>query len=547
MNLSTLLACVTVLVIEVQGSLYFQNLGQLNPSPSYGHVHFVVDTSIIMKQLHSIDSAISYVRKSVHTITHRNVEHRAKNFLLKAHIDIGAMINEFQDLSQIVNESTSNQSRVKRFLGLLLAIGSISLSLFNQAEILHLQGEISDVVTRQNHIVDILQEHEVAVHKLQHDVLQIRDGFISLSNIVEESSAIAKIHDAEIEIVMALAELRRTMLCVQGGIQQLLNHRLPICFLNTTQVRISLDKLFLSAASQSLEPVSRHLSAFLQFETSFLLIKGKIHVYVHVPLINRKLLLDLMRFNNAPTQVSSTLTLQFAPTDNVLAIGQDGLHTTLTQEDVAQYTKYGRYFFANNAVTLNLDLNMTCLGTIYSQDHVNIRKVCPAKFSTASEMFINIAPGEYLFYTAAPQTLQVHCKSGIRHIAVKQSENIRLDNNCEVKSKQSLTRTGHNMNVESAINRWPAAWNVSGLLFDLDTSTLTEQVKKLKLINYPAMPIPDLHLLIQQGTHQETGHVWMTAAACIAASLVILIFCYLGYRYYNIHKQTQTQTPITQT
>ena len=146
------------LLLQVNGTLYFQHLGQLNPSPSYGHVHFVVDTNLISKQLQTLSSAIAYIRKSVHTITHRNVEHRAKNFLLKAHLDIESLINEFSDLCQIVNESTPDRARVKRFLGLLLAIGSLSMSLFNQAEITHLHGEISDVVTRQNHIVDILQE-----------------------------------------------------------------------------------------------------------------------------------------------------------------------------------------------------------------------------------------------------------------------------------------------------------------------------------------------------------------------------------------------------
>jgi hypothetical protein len=50
--------------------------------------------------------------------------------------------------------------------------------LFNQAEIMHLQGEISDLVTKHNHIVDIVQEHEVAILMLQHEVLKIRDGFI---------------------------------------------------------------------------------------------------------------------------------------------------------------------------------------------------------------------------------------------------------------------------------------------------------------------------------------------------------------------------------
>ena len=523
--------------------MYFQNLGQLNPSPSYGHVHFIVDTNLIAGQLRTLNAAIAYIRKSGHTIIHTNVEHRARNFLLKAHLDIESMIKEFEDLCQIVNESTPDKARVKRFLGLLLALGSLSMSIFNQAEIIHLHGEISDVVTRQTHIVDILQEHEVAVHQLQHDVLQIRDGFLSLANIVEEAGAITKIHDAEIEIVMALAELRRTIICVQGGIQQLLNHRIPICFLNTTQVRISLDKLYLSASRQSLEPVSRHISAFLQFETSFLMTKGQINVYIHVPLFQRTLLLDLLRFNNAPTQVSDSITLQLAPTENILAVGPNGLHTTLNQEEIGQYIRYGSYLFSNTAITLSLHLNSSCLGSIYSQDYNNIKNICPAKFTKSVEQFINIAPGEYLFYTETPQTIQIQCKTGVTHLAIHQSQKIKLEDNCEVKSNQHIIRTGHDIQIESAINIWPTTWNVSGLLFNLNSATLSEHVNKLKLIHYPAMPIQDLHQLINVGTHQN-WHLVLTIFTGIAATTVLVIFFYLGYRYFrlkhNAHTTTQT-------
>jgi hypothetical protein len=46
-------------------------------------------------------------------ITHRNVEHRVRNYLLKAHWDIESMIIEFNDLCQMANQSMSDKRRVK--------------------------------------------------------------------------------------------------------------------------------------------------------------------------------------------------------------------------------------------------------------------------------------------------------------------------------------------------------------------------------------------------------------------------------------------------
>ena len=147
---------------------------------------------------------------------------------------------------------------------------------------------------------------------------------------------------------MALTELRHTVACIQTGIQQLLHNRIPICFLNSKQIRISLDNLFLSAAAQKLQPIEKSLAAFLQFETSFLMSKGQINIFVHVPLVNNLLLLDLMKFNNAPNQISSSIALQLAPPDSILAVGHNGLHTTLTEQSLSRFNKYGPLYFSDS-------------------------------------------------------------------------------------------------------------------------------------------------------------------------------------------------------
>jgi 3-dehydroquinate dehydratase len=92
------------------------------------------------------------------------------------------------------------------------------MSIFNQAEILHLQSSMSNVIDTQHQLVNILQEHETAIHEVQHDISKIRDGFLILINEAEETHAMVKIHDAEIRIVMAISTLRQTISCIGNGI-----------------------------------------------------------------------------------------------------------------------------------------------------------------------------------------------------------------------------------------------------------------------------------------------------------------------------------------
>ena len=118
-----------------------------------------------------------------------------------------------------------------------------------------------------------------------------------------------------------------------------------------------------------------------------------------------------------------------------------------------------------------------CLGTIYSHDYDNIKVICPAKFLETTEQFTNI------FYTSTPKTIQIRCPSGANHMAIQQRKRITLPDNCKVKSRHLITRTGHDFNLESANKTWPATWNVSGLLFDFDSKILATHMASLKLIH----------------------------------------------------------------
>ena len=52
------------------------------------------------------------------------------------------------------------------------------------------------------------------------------------------------------------------------------------------------------------------------------------------------LLLDLLRFNNAAVHISGTLSVQLAPPEDILAIGKDGSHMTITTSALNQLTSF---------------------------------------------------------------------------------------------------------------------------------------------------------------------------------------------------------------
>ena len=213
------LILISTLCLQVHSTIYFQQIGWMSPSPSYGHIHFTIETNVIAQHANNLRILIGSVRKMVHTVQHTSTQQRADRFLQKAHLDVEKIIKDFPDFKLIMSDTQPDKNCTKRFLELLLGIGSLTLSMFDQAEKLHLQGSISTLFTQQSHIVDILLEHEVAIHSLRHDIPKTRDGFLTIINITEENYAATKLHDMELEIIMAISDFRRTMICLQHGLE----------------------------------------------------------------------------------------------------------------------------------------------------------------------------------------------------------------------------------------------------------------------------------------------------------------------------------------
>ena len=537
------LVCLTICP-STDAGIYFHRVGWVVGEPSYGHVHFTVNTADILNHLQTLQIAIASIRKQVHEIHHITVRNRAESFLRSAHEDISTMTTDFIDNLQILGHHDSNDKRQKRFIGLLVALGSLSVGLFNQAEILHLQSSVSNIMDQQNHMIDILQEHEIAIHNVQHDISKIRDGFLVLINEAEENHAMVKIHDAEIRIVMAIASLRRSILCIENGIEKLLTHRIPLCFLSTTHTKKALDRLSVKAKQNNLLLISPHTASFLQYETSFLLVKGQIQIFVHVPLVDPSRRLDLLKFSNAPIPISPTLSFALAPVQEYLAINREGLHATLSQADITTSKQYGEYFFSESAIPLRKHINQTCLGSIYSQNFQNLKMACPAVFIQTTETFTLVAPNEYVFTTRNPQTIQITCKGKTSHTAVQTEYHLKLSHPCEIATGEHVIRTGYDLSINEEVKPWPWNWNVTKHLFDLDVQTLELVATKLRLINNHPTPIRDLHHLIMSDTHQKLN-LGLTIVISLISCILMFLLAYLAFRYFRLNNPSQKTPMVT--
>jgi hypothetical protein len=153
------LSIIVCLATAIQANMYFRRVGWINPNPSYGHIHLSIDLSQIETHLNDMKTTLKHFCNNLQNIHHPLVKVLAQTFTKHSLEEANMLQRKFQEYLMIVHSTPNESKRVKHILGMLLAITSLTMSLFNKAEIMHLQSSISSVVTRQQHITDILQEH----------------------------------------------------------------------------------------------------------------------------------------------------------------------------------------------------------------------------------------------------------------------------------------------------------------------------------------------------------------------------------------------------
>ena len=345
------------------------------------------------------------------------------------------------------------------------------------------------------------------------------------------------VHDVELQINMAITELHRSVSCLQTGTERLFNHRLPSCFINTTGLIGIHKRLSHDATQRNLKPVSMNAASFLQFETSFIIDKHLLHIFLHVPLMDPSQNLELLQFYAIPISITPTLHMKISTSEAYLAIGRDGLHTTISQELIRSCYQYAELRFCDEPLILSKQIDQSCLGAIYSQNFTQVQRRCPATFFTPEESIEKLSSNEVIIYTETPQTILVTCKTGSQHIAITNTKLIKLEQGCTVSTKHHLFKTGFDLQQNEDIQQWPMIWNISQTLFNIEPSTLESIVHALNLIdNHPA-PIRDIKKIVWMNQH-KTINIALSTVISIIMIVLISVMAFLTYRYCRLAQTT---------
>ena len=531
-----------LLMCMCQAEIHFRKVGWITPDPSFGHIHFELNINVVRKHITTTSTAIESMRKSIQQTAFRDehAKRRLLQFMEMSQLSVLSINRDFNDTIQLLGMTPKNIGRMKRFLGLLTALTSLTMSLFNQAQILSLSASISDIAVRQNHVIDILQEHEVKLHNISEKVHVIKTNIIKLANVVEDEELQLIAHQNELNLAMAITELQNTVKCVQKGFEYLLQHRIPLCLVDLESMGKSLKHLGSQAEKRGLILISDALSSLFQFEVSFVGTNEAIQIFIHVPLVSKTTLMDLLEFSNVPISITGGLQAEVMTNKPFLAINKQNQHAELSKDEVSTAWIYNDIRFPLQPIPVQKNMTSTCVGSIYSQNSKMMMATCVVAISKVAELIQPLGHNQLAIYSVLPQTIRRTCDGYTNHVAMNLHTKLMVKQNCEIETKNIIYKTGLNLFVDHESKTWPWIWNVSDIMDSVKNDEVVEIVKELGHLSTTPIPIQDIRKIIMMRSDQKVHLIFITLC-CVSILIVVGILGFLGYRYCVLKRTSQKE------
>ena len=82
-------------------STYFQRVGWISPSPSYGHVHLTVDLQKVEQNMVNMMDALTTMYFTTMQHPKQEIKQRCQTFLINAKSDVRALQHKFDDYNKM--------------------------------------------------------------------------------------------------------------------------------------------------------------------------------------------------------------------------------------------------------------------------------------------------------------------------------------------------------------------------------------------------------------------------------------------------------------
>ena len=232
--------------------------------------------------------------------------------------------------------------------------------------------------------------------------------------------------------------------------------RLSPLIIDIPRVRKLFDEVKKEAERFSLKPLYDHPSLMFSSTTSTLMVNGKLHAIVHLPLVGGEKM-HLLHYIHTPLYMPPNITYTFTMKEDVLAVNEaETIMKIFTMDDLEDCQKIGQEFHCPHSNILNKDLNNNCLYSLFKGYKNKIRELCNPVVSQAVASVTQVDKVTFRIIAPTLMPLDITCTNKTR--IKRQLEGVKLvkvEPGCQAVAGQFFLRNDVSINVQADIIEYP--------------------------------------------------------------------------------------------
>jgi len=538
MNIHLLLLLLMILPIykanQIDVPVSFRKLGNYATGLSYAHLKTSIDIGNVRKIHWQALNMINATAKNAADLSDNSVNlfqlfTKLEKSLIPSTNLIDAISSTFVD----PNEQNPRQKRQMELLGVF----SIGVSLYNTYEIYQLHSELSDLKSGMELIAHSILEEDLALKDLENSVGHLnKTCFILTQALFRQENKLN--HLAAFDEMSILTTEHNTQMNRWGeGMTNLLHGQLSPLLVKNKAMMVVFKELKGKIEDKGFKMLRENPSDVYKEDISYLVQGTVVHIYVHIPIIEREPL-SLYEHINVPFFADNNGALvTLEDESNILAIDETTKNgRVLTSSELAGCKKQphheGNIYLCGAANLVNTNVLRTCLGLLFSgsQDAQEINTKCKLFISQEKSFAKQLTKNSFLLFNKIPKKITYKCGSNQKHEMITGLSTIMAEPGCQVFTDDYFFYSKIDVTIEGEFMTLPRKINFT--FQEMPLSELALAYHELSLITHPKKrSIESVKIWLDKERAKTMIYQRGILAFVIAIVLILIICAYLLFTY----------------
>ena len=439
-----------------QFHLIFEEVGQMASSVTYVFSKMTINVSEVES---SINHQINGIQNII-TATNKLPSNHPNSMILKDHLtdnmrihigDLNIQKRRMKSIRSKLPKQTEHPKvegqREQRsiFQAIFGTLGTF-MSIFSQTQYDKLSRKLQNTDNIQKRMVEVVNKQGKEIEKINHS-LDLFQGQIDQQIALNPANLDAALESNGRKTKAEIDTIFRALQAAQY-------RRLAMDYLDEHQSEELFNILTNTAKEANADLLITQQSDLFQLELSYFFNGESITFLLHVPMVQRGSLLNLVKLHPFPLPIAGGYSIVPDVENQLLAISESGsrLSIQFPATNLMTCHETNHIYLCENQRVLNKNFSQSCLGALYNQDIKTARTLCPMKIIHAEEVVYKLKDNMNLVYTPFQQVVPIYCptKTYDQHLQIGVTE-FKIEPGCSADYRHHLVLADNTITLEGGI------------------------------------------------------------------------------------------------